>query len=64
MADFSVLDEGSLIIVTPNNEEAQAWLDDNVITGETQFWGRGIVVEPRYYNDLTHGIVGSGFTIE
>lgn len=64
MSDFTVQDESSIIIVTPNNEEAQAWLDENVIGPETQTWGRGVVVEPRYFNDLMHGIVGAGFTVE
>ena len=64
MADFKWFDDGSVTVVTPECDEAQGWLDDNVMTPETLTWGRGIVVEPRYLNGLIRDIVGAGFTIE
>lgn len=64
MPDFRILNEGSIVIVTPDTDEAQVWLDENVITPETMTWGRGIVVEARYISDLITGIKADGLTVE
>jgi len=64
MADFKWFNDGSIVVLTPQSDEAEAWLDDNVMTPETMRWGRGIVVELRYINDLITGITADGFTVE
>jgi hypothetical protein len=61
--DFDVSDAGSICIVTPMTEAAQDWLDANVTNDETQYWGPGIVVEPRYLENLVNGIIGDGLTV-
>lgn len=61
--DFHVSDAGSICIVTPMTSEAEDWLDANVIGDETQFWGSGIIVEPRYLESLCEGIIGDGLTV-
>jgi hypothetical protein len=64
MAGFKWFNDGSIVVLTPQSDEAEAWLDDNVMTPETMRWGRGIVVELRYINDLITGITADGLTVE
>ena len=64
MSDFMIQDEGSIVIVTPMNDQAQEFLDAHVITEETQMWGSGVVVEPRYMRDLLLGMGERGLTYE
>lgn len=63
--DFSVLNEGTIAVVTPKTQEAKNWLIENVaINEETQWWGPGIVVEHRFLDDLLQGITNDGLTIK
>lgn len=63
MSDFTTQNEGSLIIMTPNNHEAQEWIDLH-IPEDAQLWSTGIVIEPRYYPDIKQGILDEGMDIE
>lgn len=65
MFDFNVfgLRGDTVFILCANNDEAKAWLDENV-QDDAQYFGRGIVVEHRYLDDLLEGIRGEGFTVE
>ncbi len=64
--DFTVLNEGSIFILNPLTEAADAWVKEKVqITDETQFWGqKGIVVEHSYIIDIIDGIRGDDLTVE
>ena len=64
--DFAILNAGSLSILTPLSEAADAWVEEKVgINDETQYWGhKGIVVEHRYIDDIIHGIQESELTLE
>lgn len=61
--DFQVSDCGSICIVTPLTAEAEDWLEASVISDDTQYWGPGVVVEPRYLEDLIEGILSDGLTV-
>ena len=62
-SDFSVSNlHGSICILTPLSDAASEWLDEN-LDPDHQTWGRGVVVEPRYLEDLVAGIAGDGLTI-
>ena len=63
MIDFSISDEGSLFLLTPNNPIAQEWVEDN-LPSERLGFGNSVVVEPRYIQDITWGILGEGLTIK
>ena len=64
--DFNVLNAGSVIILTPLTEQADAWVEEKVgINDETQFWGpKGIVIEPRYIKDIIEGILEDDLNLE
>jgi len=61
MADFIIADHGSIVLVTPTNDEAKGWLKHHVDTEETQYFGGALVVEPRYLGDLIDGFHQWGF---
>lgn len=62
MKDFFVNDQGTLVLITPLNDAARAWLKEHV-QEDAQWFGRALVVEHRYANDLIEGILGEGFSI-
>lgn len=62
IADVSVLNAGSVCIVTPKTDEARTWIEDNV-QDDAQRWGGGIVVEPRHLADLLAGMVADGLVV-
>jgi hypothetical protein len=63
MADFTVQNEGSILILFPNNHEAQEWIEEH-IPADAQRWGTGIVIELRYFEDIRQGILEAGLEIE
>lgn len=60
--DFTFVKAGSLWLLRPNTESARRWVRDNV-QESAMYWGRSIVVEPRYGGDLAAGIAAAGFSI-
>jgi hypothetical protein len=61
--DFTVTNAGSLVLLTPNTNAAQQWIDEH-IPSDAQTFGLSIVVEPRYIQDILYGIESDGLTIE
>jgi hypothetical protein len=58
--DFTVQDEGSITILRGHTPEVNEWFDNHI--GEHQTFGRGIVVERRYIQDIVNGLEADGFT--
>jgi hypothetical protein len=61
--DFTVLNGGSVSIVTPLTDAARAWLDEHT-DPDAQWFAGGIAVEHRYVRDLVVGLAQAGFTVE
>lgn len=63
--DFTFVNHGSITVLTPQTELAQEWFDQNlpVDDPDTQFWCKGIVIEPRYAGDILQGIQDAGLTV-
>lgn len=62
--DFALQNHGSICILQPLSEAALRWLEDHVLTDETQLWGAsGVVIEPRYVETIVAGIYGDGLTV-
>jgi len=60
MADFTVRDEGSIILFTPNTAAAKAWLEDNV-SEDAMYFGPALCVEHRFAENLLEGICEAGY---
>lgn len=61
--DFSVGNHGSICLLVPHSAAAREWAGDHLDGPETQYWGGAVVVEPRYLDDILHGIEDDGLTI-
>lgn len=60
-ADVTVVNHGSIVIVRPKTAEARQWIEDHV-SDDAQWFG-GIVVEPRYLDDLLQGMMADGLVV-
>lgn len=63
-ADFSVQNEGSICILHLHSQAAKDWAEEYVGDAETQTWCGGIVVEPRYIENIVVGMLDAGFLIQ
>lgn len=63
MADFQIVNHGSICTVTPLTEAAQSWWNDNVDPDAMQIGG-GYAVEPRYAGDIIDGVIEEGMTVQ
>lgn len=59
--DFDLVNGGSVFLLIPNTEAAEAWVANNLPDNPLTL-GRGIAVEHRYIGDILHGIQGDGLT--
>lgn len=64
MTDFNLENHGSIMLLTPETDNAQDWVTDNLPAPQhLQYWGRSIVVEPRYIEDIIVGIQSDGLLV-
>lgn len=64
-ADVIVRDEGSIVALIAQNYETRQWLSDHIDTDTSyQPWMPGTVfVEPRYVDDILHGLLDAGYEV-
>lgn len=63
MADFTAMDEGTIVLLTPETEAGFEWVKDNLPDG-AMTWGAAIVIEHRYADDILTGIADDGLLVE
>ena len=61
--DYRVENHGSLALVYPISQDAKNWIDENV-SSDSQWFGGGLAVEPRYLGDLVDGMRAAGLEQE
>jgi len=61
--DVSVLNDGSVVLFTPNTDAARDWVRDNVQLEDWQWLGNGFAVDHRYAGDLAEGMVADGLVL-
>lgn len=57
---FKVLDEGTVILITPLTKKARARIDENVYSEPWQWLGNGLAVDHDLADDLLNGITEAG----
>jgi hypothetical protein len=61
--DIFVENHGSIFLLRPNSSVGHSWLQENVISEETQLFGYAVVCEPRYVADIVFGTRGEGLVV-
>lgn len=61
--NFTVRDEGSIVLLTPESPEARNWALEFLPEDAMRFGG-AIVIEHRYADDIITGIQNDGLTVE
>lgn len=62
MPDFRFANHGSICILTPVSDDAEAWISEN-ISNDAMTWGGGVVIEPRYVAPILEGIEEAGMVV-
>lgn len=61
-ADLDFANCGSLFVLSANTDAGRDWIAENIPEDAMQ-WGAGIVVEPRYVDDIANGAMADGLTV-
>ena len=60
--DVTINNQGTIVLLTPCTEQAQGWIDEH-IPKDAMYFGNGLVVEPRYVEDIIHGMIQDGLEL-
>jgi hypothetical protein len=63
MTDFIISLHGSVCILTPRNDAAREWLDENIAEDALTWGPDSIVIEPRYAEPILMGLQDDGLTV-
>ena len=63
MTDFQMTNHGSLYTLQPVTPLAQTFADTCIENDDTLYWGRSIVIEPRYASDIAGQLLSEGFSV-
>lgn len=63
--DFSVQDEGTIIVLHPANDAASGWIQENLYGDEASpvWWGGGVVIERRLFPPIFDALVDEEFLV-
>jgi hypothetical protein len=59
VTDFLVRDEGSILLLEPVVPAVEEWFDEH-LAGDVTLWGRAVVVEHRYIEDIVNALEAEG----
>lgn len=63
MPDFELTNHGSIATLKPLTDEARDWIADH-IPDDAQFWNDAVAIEPRYVDQILHGIYNDGLHVQ
>ena len=64
MKDFTIHNEGSIFMITPNTQLAKDWVKDNLPLEPWQWLGHSFSVEHRYIGEIYQSMLDEGFEVE
>jgi len=64
MADVTIQDGGSIVLLKPESEAAESWLNENIgeDNGFQPYWPT-VTVERRYVQEIIDGMIGYGLEV-
>lgn len=63
MADFSIMNHGSIVTLTPTSAAGHEWIAQYIPETSMRWGACSIVVEPRFVNDIVDGITAEGLSL-
>jgi hypothetical protein len=63
MPDIQVINHGSIMIFLPKTDAGRKWVAEH-IGSDAMRWAGGVVVEPRYIDDVVTGASADGLLVE
>lgn len=63
MADVAVSNEGTVVVIEPLTDAAQAWIEANVYAEAYQWMGRALVVDHRYAPAIVAAMQEDGLVV-
>jgi hypothetical protein len=63
MAQFELINHGSIALLLPLSPEAEAWVNEHIAKDAMHFNG-AVVIEPRYVAAIVEGIREEGMEVE
>lgn len=60
--DFEVENHGSVVVISPENDAAEEYLQSKAPEDATWWYG-GLVCEPRYVQAILDDLIAEGFTV-
>jgi hypothetical protein len=61
--DISVVNHGSILIFLPTSDAGREWIAEH-IASDAMRWAGGVVVEPRYAQDIVDGAIHDGMEVK
>jgi hypothetical protein len=62
--DFTVRNEGSIVLLRGVSPDAEQWIEDHVGGEDTQYWCGAVVVEHRYIVPIIEAMEAQGWEWE
>ena len=62
MADFILIDHGSITILRGATDAAREWID-TYLPDDAMQWAGGVVIEPRYVDAIVSGLLADDLTL-
>lgn len=62
-SDLSIANHGSIMILTPVSDAGREWVSQH-IPEDAMRWAGGVVVEPRYAQDIVDGALHDGLEVQ
>jgi hypothetical protein len=61
--DVTIDNQGSIVRVIPETQQAKDWIQENTDTESWQWFGNALCVEWRYADDLIAGMQAAGLAV-
>lgn len=64
--DFVVRDEGTIVLLAPQNDAAREWIDEHLYGdggAPVQWWGGSVAIDHGLADSILTGIISEGLTI-
>jgi hypothetical protein len=62
MPDFTLNYQGTISLLLPISDAAKEWVEEH-LPEDRQYFGKAVVIEHRYVDDIVNGIINDGLEV-